>query len=158
MKKKLLILLLLLALTGTAIFLLRHRTSDEEQILSVMDNLKVAVEKKQPQEILVNISPNYEDSAQITRRDLQLMTLQYARSAGKVTVNIPDYKGPEIKGKTATLLLNVEINYQEGGENYYEKGSLEFSFRKEKRLWKLIKAEGWQNWAQQAGVGYDWGE
>jgi hypothetical protein len=157
MKKPLLILLLLLALIGVAISLLRPRTSDTEQILSVVDNIKVAVEKKNSQEILANISPNYEDSAQITRRALQLMTMQYARTTGKVTVNITDYKGPKIKGKNASMLLSVEVNYQEGGENYKEKGSVEFFFQKEKRRWLLIKAEGWQNWAQQAGVGYDWG-
>jgi len=156
-KKVILIGLPVLVLALGAFFLFsRSRLSDEDQIFSVIDELKVAVEQKNSEHIMSAISEQYRDSAQLKRRDLQLMSLQLGRSRGKVAVNITDYTEPEITGNSARLSLAAEVVYQEGNETISSQGKVDFHLAKEKRKWKIIMAEGWQDWAQQAGLGYEW--
>jgi hypothetical protein len=157
MKKLIFIGLPLLGLAlGAFFFFSRTRPSDEEQIFSDIDELKVAVEQKNSQNIMSNISEQYQDSAQLSHRGLQLMALQLARTRGKITVNITDYSEPRITGKKAKLSLAAEVIYGDGDEIVSSKGKVDFYLAKEKRKWKIIRAEGWQNWAQQAGLGYEW--
>jgi ketosteroid isomerase-like protein len=154
-KKLIFVGLLLLGLALAAFLLSRPKVSDANQIFSVIDELKVAVERKNTQDIMNHISEAYHDSSNLTQRDLQLMSLQLARTGGNIKVNITDYTEPKITGKKAMLSLAAEIKYTEGGEITSSTGKIIFSFAKEKGKWKVIKAEGWQNWAGQAGLGYE---
>jgi hypothetical protein len=149
--------LLLLLLLGVAGYIfLRPRPTDEEQVIGIVNRLKVAAEDKSAGVLMEDISPDYRDATGITRDELRAITLQYAHSRGKVTVNILDYAGPTIKGDTATLQLNLEIKYQESGAEQTVNGKVDLTFRKQQGRWLLTSSGGWQHWIGEAGINYDW--
>ncbi len=142
------LLLLVIVVAGAAWWELRPRPSDKEQIERVINQIKAGVENKNPRQIMAHISPDYRDSTATTYREARVLSLQLRRLPERIRVNLLNYKGPMIKGDSATLGLTVELTLSRAGASDTNTGGdLELSLRREKGEWKVVSAEGWQQWS-----------
>jgi uncharacterized protein (DUF1810 family) len=142
------VLLLALAVTaGLAWWLFRPRLSDEEQIEMVVSQVEAGVEAKSPRRIMAHVSRQYSDSEGLNYSKVEMLSRRLLREIQRVEVNILDYEEPIIQGDFADLRLTAQVTVFSSNTPAAEvQGDMEVVLFKERGRWKVINAEGWQQW------------
>lgn len=128
-------------------WLTRPRLSDAEQIGLVVDQIKAGLEKKSPREVLTHISADYHDSEGINYARAKFLASRLLREPEQIEINILNYTGPVIAQDLAELKLTVNASALSSGARVAQvSGEVKLTFRKERKGWKVLDAEGWQQW------------
>jgi len=129
----------------------RPRLSEAEQIEVVISRIEEGIEAKSPQQVLSQVSEEYSDTWGITYEKARLLSRRVLREPERIRVDILDYKGPTIQGDFADLELSVHASVLSGENPITEvEGNVELVLRKERKGWKVINAQGWQQWVEGA--------
>jgi len=141
------LILVLLAGGAAGWWKLRPRPSDKEQIERVITEVEAAIEQKSPRQVMTHVSHDYHDSTGTTYREARLLSLRLLRIPEQIRVDILDYQGPVIADDLAKLRLMVQVNALSAGPSVAEaSGEIRLLLRRERKGWKVISAEGWQEW------------
>jgi len=142
------VLLLLLGLLSAWFF--RPKPSDKELIAALVEEVRVGIETKQLSKVMSNVSADYNDSADITFDTARLFALKMMRNTDEITVVINNYEEPKIEGNLAHMKLSVEITAKSGNQTVANlKPEITLILRKEKKGWRILNTEGWQQWKSQ---------
>jgi hypothetical protein len=139
----------LLALVAAALWVVvRGRKSAREQIVESILALEKAIEAKDVTGCMRLISPDYRDSRGHTRVILRRAAVEGFREA--LTMDVIAYE-PDItiSGEQATATLEAEVRAVTRTGRGEWKGEVTFTFQRERRRWRVVQAEGWQDLREQ---------
>ena len=143
-RTKLLIGACFLVLAAVACWLLfGERKPAREQIRENIVALVQAVEAKDVTGCMKLISPEYRDSQDHTRVVLRKLAADGFREASSIDVTTYE-RSISISGAEATAVVEAEVTaVTSTGRNSW-KLELTFTFKRERRQWRIVRAEGWQ--------------
>lgn len=144
-RSKLLLGLVILALVGVGLWLaLRQRQSPREQILASIIALVDAVEAEDVAGCMRLISPDYRDSKGNTRIILRRLAANGFREAQSIDMTLHE---PQItvSGRDATATLEAAVTAVTSTGRHRWELELTFTFKRERRRWRIVRAEGWQH-------------
>lgn len=143
---------LALLLCGLAAILLWHRSprlNDEEQILKLLDDLRLAVEARNVGRAMAFVAEDYHDGTH-TKRDLTRLAVTASRSSEQIHLHL-DQPTLDVEGARARVRLRAAYWFGPGPPPEGPKAlDVAVALVRRGRAWQIVKATGWESVAGEA--------
>ncbi|MBM3472744.1 MAG: hypothetical protein FJX75_05660, partial [Armatimonadetes bacterium] len=117
------------------------RRSDSQQILERLVAIQDAVEEKSVGGVMQHVSESYKDSTCENKRELIRLAQSGFYEKGEIHCQLQVGR-PDIRGRTATVDVNVDFNIDRNGQVATVKPFVVHTdWVRERKGWKLLRAE-----------------
>ena len=137
---------LVIAAIAVAIWwLCQPRLSHRKQIEELVVQIERGIETKNLRQVMAGISEDYNDPLNQTKRDVYRVGAGAFRNQGDFEVTINRFF-LDVDGKQAHADIDADVRVitSQGTATSIFSGTVAVDFRRERKGWKVISAQGWQ--------------
>ena len=138
------LVILLLALAGVAFwYFTRPEPTDEQKIQALINEARVAVERKNVSGLMRLISEDYLDKYGNDKRGLQRLVIAGAHSAEQYTV-FPQVTNLKVKGDLAYLEMKTWLWVGDPATAPGQELNITAKLLREGKRWRVLSSYGWE--------------